>query len=98
MSSKGTAATRAELNRLHDELAKKFREYLTKGETVVQAGKEYKVSCSAAMLNAIRGFLKDNNVECGAGEATAAVGTLKKQLADLDAVKYDEDEAPHFTN
>ena len=90
------AAEKQELNSLHAEFATKLKTYLTDGETVVAAGKTHQVSCSAAMMNVIRGFLKDNRVECNSGEPTAAVGTLAKQLEEFDQAAHDEDEAPHF--
>ena len=98
MSSKKPAASRAELGALHDEFAKKLKKYLAEGETIVQAGQTHQVSCSAAMLNVIRGFLKDNNVECVEGHPSAPVGTLTKQLKAIKPITFDEDEAPRFEN
>ena len=90
------AAEKQELNSLHAEFATKLKTYLTDGETVVAAGKTHQVSCSAAMMNVIRGFLKDNNVECDPGIVSAQVGTLSRALDEFHTAANDEDEAPHF--
>jgi hypothetical protein len=96
MKNENGGAEKRELNSLHDNFAKKLALYLHEGETVVQGGKTHKVSCSAALLNVIRGFLKDNHVECASGLPSAQVGTLGRALDEFNTAANDEDEAPHF--
>jgi hypothetical protein len=90
------SATTGELDKLHNEFAKKLKNYLVEGETIVVAGEERKTSCSAAMMNVIRGFLKDNHVECDAGHPSPQVGAVADALEEFNSAANDEDEAPHF--
>lgn len=91
-----TPAEKKLMNALHDQFAKKLTKYLKEGETVVTAGVTHKVSCSAAMLNVIRGFLKDNNIECGSGIPSGPVTRIAEALEEFNTATHDEDEAPHF--
>lgn len=95
-NDKKGAATKPQLNALHEEFAKKLRTHLEEGETVVVSGKTHQVSCSAAMLNVIRGFLKDNNIACDPNLVTGPVTSLAESLEAFNNATNDEDEAPHF--
>lgn len=94
LGTKGAAKT-DEMAKLHQEIAKKFRKILKDGEVIVVAGKAKKVEASAAMLNAIRGFLKDNHIVCDKDLPTRAVGELSDTLD-----KFNKEDAglPHFTH
>lgn len=60
-------APKAVLEALHAALANTFKDILENGETAVDkdTGEAVKVTPGASTLNAIRQFLKDNQIEAG---------------------------------
>jgi hypothetical protein len=79
------------MDKLHAVLAEDMLERVTKGEEVVVGKGEdqriERVKCSAATLNVVRQFLKDNHIE-GIPVQGSVLGKLVDSLPD-----YDEDEA-----
>lgn len=96
--SERTPATQDEMDKLHNNFAKELSERLKKGEKVTIAGETKTVKASAAVLNVIRGFLKDNNVVCAEGHRSRPVGDLLKDLDKFNAAVEAEDGAPQFKN
>ncbi len=74
------AAKKDYLADLHDKLALAFTAQVSED------------GCPAALLNAARQFLKDNNIECDRDNPTGPVDGLRKELSDMD------DAAPEFPN
>jgi hypothetical protein len=75
-------ASKKELNELHGALARVFRDCLENGQVVVDGdGVAQRVTPQAAILNAARQFLKDNNIESldlGEQMGAVTVETLRK--------------------
>jgi len=93
-----TPATQDEMDKLHNEFAKELGKRLKNGEKVTVAGETRTVAASAAVLNVIRGFLKDNNVLCAEGHPSRPVGQLSRDLEEFNKGVAEEDGAPQFKN
>lgn len=87
------AASRPELETLHDTLAKVLAEAVKETEikiidlpdAAVEGGSVKTVvrTRNAAILNAARQFLKDNGVECAPGYPSDALKEVKKSVESL---------------
>lgn len=82
-----------EVGALHEEFAKELRRRLKEGEVQVIGGESRVVPVSAAFLNVVRGFLKDNNMECNEGQPTTEVKEIAEALAEFNEA---DDGAPTF--
>lgn len=73
------AASKSRLEELHDALAAEMARILREGEVAKdpETGEAVKTTPAAATLNAIRQFLKDNNIEAPVG-GTPATNDLAK--------------------
>jgi len=91
------SAFEAELNEIHAIFAKKLKGLIEKGEQTVIAGEVHTVSPSAATLNVIRTFLKDNNITCDKGLPSRPVGELAASMDKIIEETLPED-LPKFTN
>ena len=84
-----------EMAQLHTAIAKKLRDLIEDGSETTVGGKTRKVPVSAAVLNVVRGFLKDNNIVCDENLPTRAVGELSDSI---DKFNEEDDGLPHFTH
>jgi hypothetical protein len=82
-----------EVGALHEEFAKELRKRLKEGEEQTFAGETRVVPVSAAFLNVVRGFLKDNNIECTEGRTTEEVKSVAEALEEFNEA---DDGAPTF--
>ena len=79
---------------LHVAIAKKLKYVIENGEEITVAGKTRKVGVSAAMLNVVRGFLKDNNITCDEHLPSRPVRELS---AAVDKFNEEDEGLPDFS-
>ena len=78
------AANKSRLEALHDALATEMARILKDGEVAVdkETGEAVRTTPAAATLNAIRQFLKDNNIEAP-HDGTPAINSLRDAVTRL---------------
>jgi hypothetical protein len=65
----GVEASHTDMAELHGQLARELRNIIVGGETVLdKEGVPVRLSPSAGMLNVVRQFLKDNNIQTKPGK------------------------------
>lgn len=80
---------------LHVAIAVKLKELIEDGSEITVAGKTRRVGVSAAVLNVVRGFLKDNNIVCDEHLPSRPVGELTDAVAKFNE---EDDDLPNFTH
>jgi hypothetical protein len=98
MNSTKGAAKRSDMGELHDALARKLTDVIKNGEPTIRGGEEIRVPVTAAMLNVVVRFLKDNNVECDEGLATRPIGELSDTVTEALKKMEEDEDLPVFTN